>query len=343
MTHRSLLAPALAALLGLATHVLAQDTIRLANGNELTGTIKSMADGKLTLAHPVLGDVVVPMASVTNLQSGGEITLLTTSGERFRRRVQGIEAGRLVLADAGGAPSGPLALEQLAQINPDESLAHWTGGVTVSALFLAGNTDRRAINVGVDAERRTEDDRFTIRGTWDYGEDKIGPGLWNLSQRRTYGGMKYDYFFAPRWYLWSNVSGEGDYKANLDLRFTAGAGIGHQLFDEERFKLGLEVGPAYLFEDYRTNTPTSESATGRGAFTLQWDITDRVRFLQFAEAFLSLETSDDVFVRHDARLQAKLTEAMIAQLQWILLYDNTPAPGNERVDHTLNLSVGWTF
>lgn len=332
-----------AAFLTLLPLVPAQDTIRLKNGNELTGSIKSMAQGKITLSSPMLGDVIVPVDNVANMSSAGEITLLTTAGEKYKRRIQGLESGRLVLSDAAGALGGPLSLDQLAELNPDESPAKWTGGVNIGGVFLSGNTERRAMNASVDAERRTADDRFTVRGRWDYAEDKVGPGLWNLSQRRTYGGMKYDYFFAPRWYVWGNVSAEGDTKANLDLRMTVGGGLGHQLYDNKTFKLSLEVGPAYLYEDYRTATPTSETVTGRGAYTLQWDISDRVRFLQFTEAFLSLEDASDVFARKDSRLQTKLSDNMIGQLQWIVLYDNTPAPGNDRVDHNVNVSVGWTF
>jgi putative salt-induced outer membrane protein YdiY len=319
----------------------AQDTVRLKNGDQLTGTIENMADGKLTLANPMLDEVVIPMDNVADLSSTGEVVLLTVKGERLVRRIRRLEDGELVLVDVEGAPAGPLALDQLAQINP--AGARWTGGVNIGGTYQSGNTERRAVNASFDAERRTPDDRFTVRARWDYAEDQVTSGVWNLSQRRTYGGMKYDYFVAPRWYVWSNVSAEGDLKANLDLRFTAGAGLGHQLFDSDTFKLGIELGPAYLYEDYRTNTPSSESVTGRGAYTMEWHITETLRFLQFTEAFLSLESSDDVFVRKDSRLQAQLTESMITQLQWILLYDNTPAPGNDRVDHNVNVSVGWTF
>ncbi len=327
----------------LALGARAQDTVKLKNGNELTGTIKSMAGGKMVFSSAMLGDVTVPMDNVANLTSGGEVTLLTANGEKLRRRITGLDGGRVTLSDVAGAPSGPLSLDTLAEMNPDEAPAKWTGGVNVGGFFMSGNTERRAMNAGADAERRTQDDRFTVRARWDYAEDKIGPGQWNLSQRRTYGGMKYDYFFAPKWYFWGNVSAEGDVRANLDMRLTIGGGVGHQLYDTDTFKLGLEVGPAYLFEDYRTAAPTSESVTGRGAYTMNWQINDSLRLQQFAEAFMSLEDAGDVFVRKDTRLQAKLSASMVGQLQWILLYDNTPAPGNERIDHNVNVSVGWTF
>ena len=41
------------------------DAVTLANGDVLTGSIKTMADGKVTINSPVLGDVTVPMASIT--------------------------------------------------------------------------------------------------------------------------------------------------------------------------------------------------------------------------------------------------------------------------------------
>src|SRR5690606_34276264 len=273
-----------------------------------------------------------PLDQVANLQSAAEVTLLTTGGERYRRRIQGLESGRLLLSDAAGGPGGPLDLGQLAAINPDETPVTWTGSLTVGGLYLTGNTERRAMQAGFDAERRTADDRITLRGRWDYAEEKIAPGLWNLSQRRTYGGMKYDYFLGKRWYVWGNTSGEGDTQANLDLRFTAGAGVGHQLVDTDTFQLSLEVGPSYLYENYRTATPSTESVTARGAYTLTWDITDTIRLQQFTEAFESLEDKDDLFIRKDTRLQTKLTDNMVGQLQWILLYDNTPAGGNDRLD-----------
>ena len=62
-----------------------------------------------------------------------------------------------------------------------------------------------------------------------------------------------------------------------------------------------------------------------------WDITDTIRLQQFTEAFESLEDKDDLFIRKDTRLQTKLTDNMVGQLQWILLYDNTPAGGNVSV------------
>ena len=83
--------------------------------------------------------------------------------------------------------------------------------------------------------------------------------------------------------------------------------------------------------------------TARGAYTLQWNISEDLRVQQFVEAFVSLEDGDDSFTRADTRLQSNFTESMIGQLQWVMLYDNTPAPGNERVDHTVTVSVGWSF
>ena len=82
---------------------------------------------------------------------------------------------------------------------------------------------------------------------------------------------------------------------------------------------------------------------GRAAYNLSIDLGHGLRFLQVVEAFVGFETTDDTLIKKDSRLQAKLTDSMFSELGWLLTYDNTPAPGNDRVDNTFTLSVGWTF
>jgi len=71
---------ALVAALALANTAFAQDKVTLANGDVLTGTIKTMADGKLTITSPVLGDVVVEFAKIKDIATQEQVRVLTSSG-----------------------------------------------------------------------------------------------------------------------------------------------------------------------------------------------------------------------------------------------------------------------
>lgn len=341
--NRILLSISLAAAV-LATAARAQDTIKLKNGNELTGSIKTMSDGKITFGSAMLGDVTVPLDNVSSMSTGGPIKVRTAAGESLERRIESVDAsGMLVLSSAGTGPTGPIRLSEVAAFNLDEKPIAWTGTVGVSGLYATGNTERRQANSAFDAERRSKVDRIGARGRWDYAEDKNAPGMWTLNQRRTYGGLKYDFFLTEKWYATANAGAEGDFKANLDLRLTAGLGVGRQIFERDDLKLSVEAGVSYFYEDYRTAGPIEETAAGRAAYDLLVDLGKGMRFLQSVEGFVGFQTTDDVLIKKNSRLQAKLTESMFGELGWLLTYDNTPATGNDRTDHTITLSVGWTF
>src|SRR5687768_10112400 len=95
-----------AALAVLATYSLAQDKITLANGDLLTGSLKTMADGKITVASKLLGDVTVPLDTVSSIVTEAPVELESKDGTRSKGRIVGIDGGNLRL---DGAPA--LALD----------------------------------------------------------------------------------------------------------------------------------------------------------------------------------------------------------------------------------------
>lgn len=341
-------------LLAFAATALAQDRVTLKNGDVLTGVVKTMAGGKLVLENPLLGEITVPFAEIENLATSSEVQLLTTEGDLLRRRIAGIEAGQLKFGTAGeGAPSlSQMALGMLEQINPPpEQPVTWTGSVTIGGSYISGNTDRRAMTAQLQATRRAEIDRIFVDASWDYAEDKkrddpltpADESGWDLTQRRTGAGFKYDYFLTKRWYALVTARVLGDTLADLDLRFTSGVGIGYQWIETDTVKFATEVGISYLNENYRSDTPSRDAITARVAYRYQRQLAENTRLTHSVEAFPSLEDIDDVYFQASTQLENKLFGDMVAQLGWVWDYDNTPAPGRERSDHRLTLSFGWAF
>jgi len=331
------------------------DRVTLSNGDVLTGTVKSLADGKLVIGNPALGDVTVELAKVTNLVTSEPVLVLATDGTQLKRRIAGIENGALKLEGAGPTdPNVPtLALASLDKINPPtDPPATWTGSFTLGGSYSAGNTDRRTAAANFEAVRRSADDRITVDASWDYGEDKIDTATgkdWNLSQRRTGGGLKYDLFVGKRYYVLGTTRVLNDFRADLDLRWTAGVGAGYQLVETKETKVGLEGGLSYFYEDFRDAPPPADPIpsddylAARGAYRIDHNLSEDTKVIHSTEAFPSTEDSENVYFRMDTRLQTKLWGDMIGQLSWTWDYDNTPAPGKDRSDHLVNFSVGWKF
>ncbi len=330
-----------AAFAALASGLVAQDRITLSNGDVLTGKVKAMADGKVTIDSPVLGEVTVPMSNVSDLVTQDMVDLETVEGDLLvKRRILGIEAGKLRLEGA----SNELSLANLDKINPPaEPIPEWDGSVKVNALWTDGNTDRRSAGAAVDATRASKWDRISFDAAWDYAEDKVTGGDWVLNQRRVGGGLKYDYFLGKRWYAFGTARVLGDTFADLDLRFTGGAGIGYTVIDNETTTFLTEVGLSYVNENYRSAAPSTDYIAARVAYKLTHQLTEATKLIHGIEAFPSTEDIEDIYLQAKTELITKLTGSMIASIAHVLDYDNTPSPGLERADNRVVLSIGWSF
>ncbi|MBZ0150066.1 MAG: DUF481 domain-containing protein [Planctomycetes bacterium] len=331
----------LAALSAFAAGALAQDKITLANGDVLTGTIKTMADGKVTIASPLLGDVTVPMTNISDMVTKDQVDLQTKSGDLLKRRVVGLEGGNLRLE--GDTTS--LALDNLGMINPPaKPEPAWTGSITLNGLLTDGNTERRAVGAALDASRRTEIDRISFDAAWDYSEDRNKvTNAWTLNQRRAGGGLKYDYFLSKRWYSLATARVLGDTLADINLRFTGGVGLGYTIIDNGTTGLTFEAGLSYFNENYRSNTPSQDYMAARVAYKLTHQLSDKTKLVHGVEAFPSVEDSRDVYLQAKTEITTSLTASMIASLAHVMDWDNTPSPGLDRADHRIVLSVGWSF
>lgn len=254
-----------------------------------------------------------------------------------------LPTGLLALQDAAPAPKGPQT----------GWLAKWDGAVNFGGSISSGNTDVRTAQADLLGVRENKEgdqlvDRWTVKGYWNYADEKDPvTDERNLARRQAGTSAKYDHTITKDLYGYASTTLDTDKIANLKLRTTGGAGLGYQVYDTERFDLAGEAGLAYVTEDYGgpvgADAADTEFVSARVAYNLTWLINEDLTARQFVEAFPSLENPDDVFARIDSRLVYTLTKSMTASLGHLWLFDNTPVAGNERSDHIISLNIGWVF
>jgi putative salt-induced outer membrane protein YdiY len=333
-------------LCGFCTAQSTVGTVVLKNGDRISGSVLTIADGKATIDSPAAGKIVVDVGQLASIEGDRSIHLATGDGERLEGRIRGLEDGQVQIETASGRRS--IALADLVSFRPP---IEWTGNVALGGSLSSGNTQRRAANAQTQVVRRTDDNRMTLRATWDYGEQQTRDanevfGDWELAQRRTFSSFKYDHFLEGSLYAWSQGTAENDRLSNLKLRTTGGAGAGYILLDRGDLMLQGEGGITYIDEDRDyggADDVSSYSTAARIAYSLRWDLTADTQLLQDSEFYPNIKTLYDTYLRIDTRLRMSLTEKMFAQLQYVLDYDNTPAEGYLRADNRLIISVGWGF
>jgi len=240
----------------------------------------------------------------------------------------------------------PIAQDEEAKQEPE-----WTGSVSGRAATTDGNTDVTEVALTADAVLEREEDAWKFGLNWRYSQqtDFVGGALQTITSRYAKGYGQYNHDITDDTYWLAQASISTDDQASIDMRTTAGVGVGHKFVEDDMWKASGEIGVSYFDEDYAPGpTPDADYIAARVAYN--WERTsEKWKLSQSAEIFPSLEDSDDMYAAVDSRVRYMFNDAMFAQFQWIFQWDNTPAidpntlTRNDRTDSLYVLTVGWEF
>lgn len=218
----------------------------------------------------------------------------------------------------------------------------WHGNLDIGLSKSEGNAEVETYAVIAKGIREYDVHRYTLDGLWYYttqGDIR--------TQRRALGTAKYDQFFMEKTFFYVNALAETNEQALVDLRWTAGGGLGYQWRDDPQWKIKTEVGLSYFDERFDNGDERSYTAV-RAAWGLETQITSTLKFGHDGEVYPSLDDKDDVYGLAATYFEALLSSNMTARLSWLITYDNTPTNDAngvplERADNLYLLSVGWAF
>ena len=255
MTKSTLIIPVLG-LVGLFLVVVPAmaDEVHLTNGDRLTGEIVTMENELLVLKTTYAGDVRLSWQDVTCIASERELTFRLANKEILIGRAICPRAGKIQIVGVSIGESAELSLDELQAINPSPPPPSVTykGNLTGGASATSGNTDDAVVYFSAGFEARSKRHRFTLGGKLNYGETDG-----EITARNALGRIKYDFFMTEKVYAYAQGLLESDEFQDLDLRSTAGLGLGYQILDTKRTSLFAEAGVSYFNEDFDVAEDTS--------------------------------------------------------------------------------------
>jgi putative salt-induced outer membrane protein YdiY len=315
------------------------DEVFLKNGNHLSGTIVSMAEGKLVLKTDFAGQLSIDWGSVERLSAEAPLTLVLVDGSTIRGLPGGATPGRLMLTADPLLHPVPVALALVAAINPPQAPpVKFNGRINVGFFKASGNTDRENGHVDAELTARTAKHRITLGGAYNRAEDDH-----RNSEDNANGYSKYDYFLTEKLYLFLNGMAEMDKFRDINLRTTVGPGVGYIVFEGELMNLSVEAGPSYVRTDY-DQANDEDSVSGRWAVKFDRFFFEKVVQYYFAnEGFISPSDTSDVFMftRTGLRFPIRGGLSFNAGFEWD--WDNTPVEGTDKSDYRYILSIGYGF
>jgi len=311
------------------------DEIRLENGDRITGTIIRMENKVLTINTPYAGDLFIRWEAVAVITTDASIQVGLSDDTSARGVVFPAEEGKLSLKAEKVEEPWTFDMDDVKFINPPPDY-RWTIRLNAGVDIEKGNTDSEEYHLDTKFFVRTERSRYTIWAELDKEYDADV-----LSEDSAFGILKYDHFLTKKWYGWLGTLLERDAFKDLNLRTVAGAGPGRQFLESPSTNLGVEIGPAYVNEDF-----DEAEDQGYGAFTWRLDYDhyfwgNRVLFFHWQYGLWSIADSEDVAIYTRTGLRIPLVKGLSATLQYNWDLDNGVPSGEEEIDERFLFTLGW--
>jgi putative salt-induced outer membrane protein YdiY len=316
------------------------DEVRLKNGDRLTGTVVGMSEKTLIFETPYAGEVKINWDDIAGLDSQTPIRMVLSDDTRLEGRIVSAEDGTLEIAsDALEAPV-VLNLNEVKEINPEEVppvriSARANAGVSVEN----GNTDAENYHVDGEFTARTEKSRYRLGGEWNNERtDSVD------TVKNWLGYADYRYFLSQKWYLFANTLFENDDFADLNLRTTAGGGTGYQFFESPNVKLSVEVGAAYVDENFIVAEDDSFAAAQWGVDYEQYFFDNAIQLFHRDFGYWSFDDSENWLIKTRQGIRYPISHGLTATLQYNYDYDNQPSPdAKSDWDSKLIFLLGFQF
>ena len=316
--------------------MVSADEIVLANGDRLTGKVKEVRQGALTLETEHLGRIHIDTSLIKSLRTDGILEIHLVDGELLKGRLTTDESGALTIEATDKRGASVLGWDKIAAVNTSVS-SGWKGSVNAGATIQTGNSDRTNITFGAEATKRSERDRYNLRFLYDYAKEES-----NVTARSYYGAGKYDYFFTEKVYGYLAVELLKDKTKDLQLRTVVGPGAGYQFWDDEVKSLLFEAGISYFSENLEKGED-KDWISARLAADLRYTLTKGIVFSDQLILYPSLERARDYKLRNEAALTSPLSGGWSLRLANILDHDGNPPEDVKRNDWYWILALQYSF
>jgi len=306
------------------------DEVRLKNGDKLTGQIVRMQENKLILKTTYAGEITIIWQEVAGIQTDGSVKIVLTDETTLEGTTDVAEDGKMKLnTDKLETPS-TFSLADVKAVNPEPvKTVKINTRLNASVTNERGNTNSDNYYFDGEFEARTKKNRYTVGG--ELSEEKAD-NVTTSQNWLAYGN--YSHFLNEKWFLYVNTLFEHDEFKDLNLRSTLGAGAGYQFFETPLLNLSISAGLSKVDENFDLAEDNDYSAG-------QWEIKyDQYFFNKFVQLFhvdtgyISLEDSNDWFVKTRTGLRFPLYKGFAATLQYNYDWDNQPSAAAETEEDT---------
>ena len=332
--HLSRRAIALTVLLtGLFAGTARADSVTLINGDRLTGTVNSIAGGSLSFST-AYGDLAIPMAEVASVQQDAPMNVTTATGSEISGAL-GLQNGEQVITTDSGIRR--VALTDLAEVVAPYTGPVWSTTVDLGYVLTKGNSDTESRLLHINSQLVQEKFEHRAHAYWDTDESEDETTRDTLD-----AGYGLRYYFRDKWYALGTIGYFQDDLKDIDSRWTIGAGVGYQFFDNALASLSTDLGITMVFEDLDGDSE-SNPALRWGVDYLRWLSPEKVEYFYGHEVLKILDSDRGEIYKANTGVRFHLTDRWHANARVDLVHETEPPEGSHRTDLTYSVGFGLVF
>jgi len=319
---------------------LTVDTITIRNGDRITGEIKELKRGTLTLKTDDIGTVAIEWDKIVRMVSPRPFEIELVSGVRLIGSLG--DAGPRRLALTSPTETDSIAVVSIVSIVPvfGSLLLKFDGYLDLGFTYQQAN-NLIQYSLGSQVAYRTPLWLSSVRvssflQSQEGADQTIRNSLGLLTQR----------FIGPHWAAIGLMGLEQNRELGLDLRFQTGLGAGYTLARTYRSILQGSAGLTYTREQFQDVAEAENSMEAFVGGIYDFFRADRPKTdLNFTgTVYPSLTTLGRVRAQANVRLAYEVLKSFTVGTTIFEFYDSRPeGEASKTNDFGVTLTVGWTF
>lgn len=341
------------------------DTIKLKNGDRLTGAIVKSDEKALVLRTDYAGVITVKWEAIQEIESKQPLHVISRNGQKHVGMLASVDDKIAVTNKDGGkvelTKSEIMILRNAQQQAAEDRYLNpgwrdlWAGSADFGLSLSNGNSALTTITAGVDLARDTRKDLTTLSYRQITTTNRnVSPSQRLNNVKR--GNAEYIYRWTPRVALLGISNFEFDERQRLDLRAVAGGGMGFRLIRGERTTFRTYGGAAYTKEIFDLTprptaavpqpvhrTLTRNFAVGLVGEEFRYRMNPRINVFEKVEWYPNL-TIAGFRLNTDSGITTALNKYLSLNMILSTRYlSDPPLPGIKKSDTLLTTGVRFTF
>lgn len=218
-------------------------------------------------------------------------------------------------------------------------LSGWTGTGELGASLSTGNSDDKALAVGLALTKETMDWRHRLIAAADYQRSEG-----RTNKQRYSAGYEPNYFINEALYAAGQFGWERDMFAGYRHRFTETVGLGYVLIDNGTTKLEVEGGPGARHTLYAASDTdpafTEHEFVFRAASAFSYRFSDDASFSQTAKTLIGAENRT---LEATSALTTRINALFSAKISFTVRNESDPPDDRKATDTVSRATLVYSF